>query len=52
MGILTGQQSQKLWESLKDAYPTVNDLTMMLKFRLGMNLAEIVSPNAAYVLVS
>jgi hypothetical protein len=48
MGILSGQQFQKLWEALKDAFPTVNDLTMMLQFRLGKSLAQIAAPNASY----
>jgi len=48
VGILSGQQYQKLWEALQDAYPTVNDLTMMLEFRLGKKLGAITSPNAPY----
>ena len=46
MGKLSGPQYQKLWEALKDAFPTVNDLTMMLQFRLGKNLNALVAPNA------
>ena len=48
MAILSGQQYQRFWEALKEAFPTVNDLTMMLTFRLGKNLGQIASPNATY----
>src|SRR5262245_54742247 len=48
MGILSGQQYQRLWEAMKDAFPEVNDLSMMMKFRLGKILGQIAPPNATY----
>jgi hypothetical protein len=48
MAKLTGPQFQRLWEALKDAFPTVNDLTMMFQFRLGRNFAQFTSPGATY----
>lgn len=48
MGMLSGPQFRLLWEALRDAFPTVNDLTMMLQFRLGKSLALFAAPNATY----
>jgi hypothetical protein len=41
---LSGAQWHKLTEALSHAYPSIDELTMMLRFRCDVRLAEITAP--------